>query len=47
MAVLTDFGPARAQEWPSIDTEHFTVHALGDNRAEVTEGTSSAWERAR
>lgn len=47
MAVLTDFGPTRPARWPSIDDDHFTVHALGDTWAEVTEGTASAWERAR
>lgn len=47
MAVLTDFGPARAQNWPSIDTDHYKVHAVGDTWAEVTEGTAAAWERAR
>lgn len=47
MSVLTDFGPSRPENWPTIDAGHFEVHSLGDNRAEVTEGTSSAWERAR
>ena len=44
--VLTDFGPARPDAWPTIDAEHFTVHELGANWAEVTEGTAAAWERA-
>ncbi|MFD6445574.1 hypothetical protein ACFWEJ_10740 [Promicromonospora sp. NPDC060204] len=47
MRVLTDFSPARAEAWPTIDAEHLTVHAQGDNWAEVTEGTAAAWERAR
>ncbi|MQY10940.1 hypothetical protein SRB5_10540 [Streptomyces sp. RB5] len=47
LKVLADFGPARAQTWPTIDAEHFTVHELGDTWAEVTEGTEAAWERAR
>ncbi|WP_351235542.1 hypothetical protein [Streptomyces sp. NPDC002133] len=47
LAVLTDFGPSRARNWPTIDAEHLTVHAIGDTWAEVTEGTKSAWERAR
>ncbi|MFJ6379330.1 hypothetical protein ACIQI7_04880 [Kitasatospora sp. NPDC092039] len=46
LAVLTDFTPARAETWPTIDAEHFEVHALGDTWAEVTEGTAAAWERA-
>ncbi|MGP4013486.1 hypothetical protein [Streptomyces sp. 4N124] len=45
--VLTDFGPSRAEAWPTIDAEHFEVHELGGTWAEVTEGTAAAWERAR
>ncbi|WP_333776955.1 hypothetical protein [Streptomyces sp. IBSBF 3136] len=47
LEVLTDFTPARAETWPSIDAEHFEVHELGATWAEVTEGTATAWERAR
>ncbi|MDT0467088.1 MULTISPECIES: hypothetical protein [Streptomyces] len=47
LAVLTDFGPARARNWPTIDADHLQVHAIGDTWAEVTEGTAAAWERAR
>ncbi|MFD6530974.1 hypothetical protein [Streptomyces sp. NPDC060184] len=47
LEVLTDFGPSRADAWPTIDAEHFEVHDLGDTWAEVTEGTAAAWERAR
>lgn len=47
LGVLTDFGPSRAENWPTIDADHFEVHDLGDNWAEVTEGTAAAWERAR
>jgi hypothetical protein len=47
MAVLTDFTPSRPTAWSTIDADHFEVHALGDTWAEVTEGTASAWERAR
>jgi YD repeat-containing protein len=47
MAVLTDFSAARPTLWPTIDADHFEVHAVGDTWAEVTEGTASAWERAR
>lgn len=47
MRVLTDFSPARAEAWPTIDADHLTVHAQGATWAEVTEGTASAWERAR
>ncbi|MFI9510195.1 hypothetical protein [Nocardia sp. NPDC052566] len=45
--VLTDFGPARAELWPTIDADHFVVHDRGETWAEVTEGTAAAWERAR
>jgi len=47
MEILTDFSSARPDAWPTIDAEHFEVHAIGDDWAEVTEGTASAWERAR
>ncbi|RVU27662.1 hypothetical protein EOT10_04955 [Streptomyces antnestii] len=47
LEVLTDFGPSRAEAWPTIDAAHFEVHELGDTWAEVTEGTATAWERAR
>lgn len=47
LGVLTDFGPSRAEAWPTIDAEHFVVHDRGDTWAEVTEGTAAAWERAR
>lgn len=47
MSVLTDFSAARPATWPTIDADHFAVHALGDGWAEVTEGTAAAWERAR
>ncbi|MFC8597304.1 MULTISPECIES: hypothetical protein [unclassified Isoptericola] len=44
--VLTDFTAARPDAWPTIDADHFEVHALGASWADVTEGTASAWERA-
>ncbi|CAG6398901.1 hypothetical protein NMG29_11250 [Streptomyces cocklensis] len=47
LEVLTDFSPSRPQAWPTIDAGHFTVHGQGETWAEVTEGTSAAWERAR
>jgi hypothetical protein len=48
--VLTDFGPARADTWPNVDTDHLQVHDSGPGRAEVTEGSAVAggvWERLR
>ena len=50
LAVLTDFGPQRAEVWPNIDDQHFKVHGQGPGWAEVTEGSSVAggvWERER
>ncbi|MGW5348978.1 hypothetical protein ACWERV_00480 [Streptomyces sp. NPDC004031] len=47
MGVLTDFSPARVDEWPSIDADHFEVHERGDTWAEVTEGNEKSFERAR
>ena len=47
LAVLTDFSPARAEAWPTIDAGHFQVHSRGSDWAEVTEGTAAAWERSR
>lgn len=47
MAVLTDFTSTRPEVWPTIDADHFEIHAIADTWAEVTEGTASAWERAR
>ena len=47
MAVLTDFGPKRAEVWPNVDEAHFTVHEVGPDWAEVTEGTATGWERER
>jgi len=47
MTVFTDFGPDRAGRWPNVDSEHFAVHETGDDWAEVTEGTKTAWERER
>jgi hypothetical protein len=47
LALLTDFGPDRAQHWPNIDEAHYQVHDQGPGWAEVTEGTAMGWERER
>ncbi len=47
LELLTDFGPDRAKHWPNVDEAHFTVHELGPDWAEVTEGTAMGWERER
>ena len=47
LGLLTDFGPDRAKHWPNVDDAHFTVHELGPDWADVTEGTAMGWERER
>jgi hypothetical protein len=50
ISALTDFSPARADVWPNVDAEHFKVHEVGADWADVTEGSSFAggvWERNR
>jgi len=50
VAVLTDFGPSRADTWPNVDVAHLEVHDSGPGWADVTEGSSVAggvWERLR
>jgi hypothetical protein len=44
---LTDFSPARAENWPGVNDNTLIVHGKGDSWAEVTEGTKIAWERER
>ena len=46
----TDFSERRPQIWAGIDPTRFTVHALGDTTAEVTEGGrefGGIWARER
>jgi hypothetical protein len=47
LALVTDFGPDRADRWPNVDSAHFEVHELGPDWAEVTEGKAMGWERER
>jgi len=47
LRILTDFGPGRSQAWPGVDSEHLTLHDQGDRWADVTEGNTATWERAR
>lgn len=47
LALFTDFGPERASRWPNVDDAHFTVHELGSDSADVTEGNAMGWERER
>jgi hypothetical protein len=49
-AAVTDFSERRPQIWSGIDPKRFTVHALGDSTAEVTEGGrefGGIWARER
>ena len=47
LRILTDFGPARARAFPGVDDSNLTVHELGDDWADVTEGNRIGWERER
>ncbi len=47
LEALVDFSDQRAERWPNIDRAHYRLHDQGPNWAEVTEGTSMAWERER
>lgn len=46
-----DFSARRAQVFPAVRLDHFDVHDLGDDWADVTEGTPAGiginWERCR
>jgi len=50
LANLVDFGERRPELWPAIDERVFHVHSLGEDWAEVTEGTDflgGIWARER
>lgn len=47
IAGLTDFGPGRAQLFGNSADEYLKVHEKGSTYADVTEGSSSIWERLR
>jgi hypothetical protein len=46
-----DFTGQRGDVFPAVEAEHFQVHSIGDNHADVTEGTGTGigtnWERCR
>jgi hypothetical protein len=47
---LTDFSPHRLELWPNIDRNYYKVGTLGEQSAEVTEGSpvlGGVWERGR
>ena len=49
LAAARDFSLRRAEVFPAVRIEHFEVHDLGDDWADVTEGTPAGiginWER--
>jgi hypothetical protein len=45
VAALTDFGPGRSKIFGNTDDGVLEVHDQGPGYADVTEGTSSVWER--
>ncbi|MDG6106434.1 hypothetical protein Daura_27255 [Dactylosporangium aurantiacum] len=47
VASLTDFGPGRSKLFANSSDEYLTVHDLGPDRADVTEGSGGVWERLR
>jgi hypothetical protein len=47
LRILTDFSERRAEAWPGVDLDKLTVHEIGEDFADVTEGNSIGWERER
>ena len=51
LAAGHDFSPRRAEIFPAVRLDHFDVHEVGDDWADVTEGTPAGiginWERCR
>ena len=45
VAALTDFGPGRQEIFGNTADDKLEVHGQGATTADVTEGTSSVWER--
>ena len=46
-----DFTDRRSNVFPAVEAEHFAVHSIADEHADVTEGTGTgigiSWERCR
>ena len=46
-----DFSDRRSNVFPAVEAEHFEVHSVADEHADVTEGTGTSiginWERCR
>ena len=51
LAAAVDFSERRSQVFPAVEPEHFTVHDMDGDSADVTEGTGTgigvSWERCR
>ena len=47
IAGLTDFGPGREKIFGNTADQFLKVHEKGSTSADVTEGTSSIWERLK
>jgi hypothetical protein len=51
LAAAHDFSERRTEVFPAVRAEHFEIHELGDDWADVTEGTPAGlginWERCR
>ena len=50
IAALTDFSPRRFELWPNVDRSYFKLGPVGEQSAEVTEGSpvfGGVWERGR
>ena len=45
VAALTDFGPGRSKIFGNSADSYLKVHSEGADQADVTEGSSSIWER--
>jgi hypothetical protein len=45
IAGLTDFGPGRAKLFSNSADAYLKVHDIGQNDADVTEGSAGIWER--
>ena len=45
IAGLTDFGPGRAELFGNSADGYLKVHAMGEDHADVTEGSGGVWER--
>jgi hypothetical protein len=51
LEIAHDFTDGRGDVFPAVELAHFELHSIGDNHADVTEGTGTgigiSWERCR